>query len=404
MDSKVSRKTLRIAVVYIAEAYQCYHGAAAALKLGSISGVDVTSFYVDPDTPRHIERIRRAYDAPWMDMQPLHRRPLTRLLQGMKMFGKFKHLTLRDNRAVLDGFDAILAVENTLAMARCEGITKPRLIYTPHGFGDRAYAFVPRIAGFDFVLIAGEKTEAQMLERGLIRPEHYKLTGSIKLETAERLAGAEAALFQEDRPIVLYNPHFERGLNSWHQFLEPMLEQFSSDQKFNLIVAPHVKMFRRGTLRSRKRLEARSTKNVLIDCGSDRSIDSTYISCASVYVGDVSSQVYEFLATPRPCVFLNAHGLNWREDPHYIHWNLGDVIEDPSMLHDAIAGAPGRHHLYRERQVRLAAAALGTEINGASDRAAEAIVRFLRGDLAKATSMMASAARSDDGVQLRSKV
>lgn len=380
---------LRIGVVYIAEAYQCYHLAAAALKLDEISGVEVTSFYFDPDTPRHVERIHRAFGAKPMRIEPLHRRAITRLLQKLKVLGKFKHLTLRDNRAVLDKFDAILAVENTVAMARDEGIHNPRLIYSPHGFGDRAYAFVQRIATFDFVLVAGPKTAQQMLERGLIRAGRYASTGSIKLETAERLMNAHGPLFANHRPVVLYNPHFEAGLNSWNRFLEEMLEQFSARKDYNLIVAPHVKMLRNASRRARARLEERSTDSILIDSGSDRSVDSTYIDCASLYVGDVSSQVYEFLAKPRPCVFLNAHGVNWKDNPHYIHWTLGDVIDDPTNLYDAVTRASDRHHVYRDRQVKLAAAALGTNARGASDRAAAAILAFLLEEAEKATSMIA---------------
>jgi len=324
-----------------------------------------------------------------MRLEPLHRSALTRLRQEVKVLGKFKHLTLRDNRSVLNSFDAILAVENTVAMARDEGIEKPLLIYTPHGFGDRDYAFVPRIATFDFVLVAGEKTERQMLERGLIRSGNYALTGSIKLETAELLMNAEGPLFANDQPVILYNPHFEAGLSSWSRFLGPMLQQFSRQRGLNLVVAPHVKMFCNASRRKRERIETRSTETILIDTGSDRSIDSTYLALASVYVGDVSSQVYEFLANPRPCVFLNAHAVNWRTDPHYIHWHLGDVVEDPAELVHAIAAAPERHHLYRERQMKLAAAALGTNARGASDRAAEAILGCLCVNPAKATSMIA---------------
>lgn len=324
-----------------------------------------------------------------MRMVPLRRRARTRFLQGAGVLGKFKHLTLRDNRHVLDGFDAILAVENTLAMGRSEGIVTPRLIYTPHGFGDRAYAFVPRIATFDFVLLAGSKTEAQMLERGLIRPGGYALTGSIKLETAERLSRSEPPLFPEDRPTVLYNPHFEANLNSWSRFLAPMLDDFWEQEQFNLIVAPHVKMFRRRRALERRRLEARSTGRILVDCGSDRSVDSTYLATSAIYVGDVSSQVYEFLARPRPCVFLNAHGVAWRNNPNYLHWTLGDVVDDPAELMPTIQAAPGRHHLYRDSQARLAQAALGKDWRGASDRAADAVLAFLGSDLAAATSRIA---------------
>lgn len=369
---------LTIAVVYIAEAYQCYHGAAAALRLAAEPSVEVTSFYFDPDTPRHVERIHRAFGAPPMAMRPLRRSARTRFLQNLKFLGSFKHLTLRDNRDVLNGFDAIFTVENTVAMARNEGIDRPRLIFTPHGFGSRAYAFVPRIAVFDFVLLAGRRSEQRMLDMGLVRPRDCALTGSIKLETADKLALSDAPAFADQRPIVLYNPHFQHDLNSWDRFLEPMLRQFAAQDGFNLIVAPHVKMFRKASQRRRRRLEARSTASILIDTGSDRSLDTSYLSAASIYVGDVSSQLFEFIATPRPCVFLNAHGVDWRNDPNYAQWHLGDVVDDPADLMAAIAAAPQRHALYRDRQEELAEAALGDGAGSPSQRAADAVLRFLR--------------------------
>ena len=38
-----------------------------------------------------------------------------------------------------------------------------------------------------------------------------------------------------------------------------------------------------------------------------------YTQRADIYLGDVSSQVYEFLLNPRPCVFLNPRRFDWRE-------------------------------------------------------------------------------------------
>ena len=395
---------LRVAVVYIAEAYQCYHGAAAALRLADVNGVEVTSFYFDPDTPRHVDRIHHAFGAPPMEMRPLNRSALTRLLQNMRVLGSFKHLTLRDNRPLLDQFDAIFCVENTLAMARDEGIQKPKLIYTPHGFGDRAFAFVGRIAKFDFVLLAGRKSEKRMLEMKLIRNGDYALTGSIKLETARKLALPKPDAFAKHRPVVLYNPHFEANLNSWGRFLEPMLKGFDLQERFNLIVAPHVKMFRRSSRRTRRKLEARSTGSILIDTGSDRSLDSSHLSAASIYVGDVSSQVYEFLADPRPCVFLNAQGIDWRGDPNYAHWHLGNVVDDPEELMPTISAAHERHPIYREAQDKFAEATLGERGGSASERAADAIFAFLRRGRMPATRAMASAARTDDGTSVKSNV
>ena len=367
---------MNIAFVYIAEAYQCYHGAGIAIELAKRPGVSITSFYADPQTPRHLARIHAAYGAPSPTVAPLRESAATRLLRGARYLGAFKERMLRDNRDVLDRFDAIVSVENTVAAARDVGIMNPRLIYSPHGFGDRAFAFVPRIATFDFVLVAGHKTEAQMLARGLIRPGAYALTGSVKLETAARLAQSEAALFAAPRPTVLYNPHFDAKLSSWPRFIGPMLDEFAAAPDLNLIAAPHVKLFRRSGA-TRQRWRRKSSASILVDPGSDRSIDGSYLSASDLYVGDASSQIYEFLARPRPCLFLNAHGVEWRDNPNYVHWHLGDVIDRPEQLMGAIRAAPGRHQHYLARQQEAARATFDDDPERASVRNASAIFDFL---------------------------
>ncbi|MFD2577845.1 hypothetical protein ACFSTD_02780 [Novosphingobium colocasiae] len=52
---------MKIAFLFIAEAYQTYHGASVAMELAQRSGWDVTAYYHDPATPAEIERIRQAF-------------------------------------------------------------------------------------------------------------------------------------------------------------------------------------------------------------------------------------------------------------------------------------------------------------------------------------------------------
>ena len=86
-----------------------------------------------------------------------------------------------------------------------------------------------------------------MLEAGLIRPGDYALTGPIKLETADKLTLSEAPLFASNRPIVLYNPHFDGRAQFLAQVRAARCCAGSVPQDaFNLIVAPHVKMFRKA--------------------------------------------------------------------------------------------------------------------------------------------------------------
>lgn len=370
---------MRIAFLYIAEAYQCYHAAAIPIELAARPGVAVVTYYNDPLSPHHLERVRLAYGAPPMEYRRLRRGRLTRILQDIRRLGLMKGRVMRENAAELDGFDAIYAVENTVGDARSYGIRKAALIFSPHGVGDRAVGFLPRIANFDFVLLSGPKLAERMLAQGLIRADGYATPGYVKLETSERLRQARGALFDSARPTLLYNPHKARGLGSWRRCIEPMLAQLSGSDEFNLIVAPHVKLFNRRSRRVRDRWEARSTGNVLIDSGSDQSLDMSYTAAADIYVGDVSSQVYEFLARPRPCVFLNPRRIAWRDDPNFLHWHLGDVIEDMADFLPAVRAAPSRHAFYREKQEALAAASLGDRSPGAAKRAADSILAFMAG-------------------------
>jgi hypothetical protein len=368
---------LRIAFLYIAEAYQCYHAAAIALELARRPGVEVINLFNDNETPHHLERIRQAHGADALPEAPLRKSWLTRNLQKLKRLGMWKRMVMFDNRKQLNQFDAILAVENSVAALRPLGVDQPMMAYVPHGSGDRSRGFIKRIAAFDLVMPAGEKTARRMLDEGLITPETYALPGYVKLETAGYIARATARPFANNRPIVLYNPHKAPELESWTRFIEPMLAAFAAQEEFNLIVAPHVKYFYRRTPEVRAAWEARGNDRIKIDLGSDRSVDTSYSEMADIYIGDVSSQIYEFLVRPRPCIFLNAHDIDWRDDPSFRHWHLGDVVSDPAALMDAVRNAIPRHGLYAERQERLAQETLGDRSPGAAKRAADAMMEKL---------------------------
>src|SRR3546814_16116783 len=75
-----------------------------------------------------------------------------------------------------------------------------------------------------------------------------------------------------------------------------------------LVVAPHVRLFAEASDAERAAVAKLAVPGkVMIDLASDRLFDMSYTSGADIYLGDVSSQVYEFLATPRPCLFSNPH-------------------------------------------------------------------------------------------------
>jgi CDP-glycerol glycerophosphotransferase (TagB/SpsB family) len=239
----------------------------------------------------------------------------------------------------------------------------------------------PRDRHFDFVLVAGEKSEQRLLDAKTIRPGRYAVNGYVKLDLMRRLQATREPLFANDRPTILYAPHFKRELSSWDRFGRDIIDWFAAQDRYNLVVAPHVRLFAEASDAERAEIEQLAVPDkILIDLASDRLFDMSYTSGADIYLGDVSSQVYEFLGTPRPCLFLNAHGVGWRGDPDYLFWTLGDVVDDLTQLPDAIDRAPARHPLFAEAQCERLAESIGGDPAGAAQRGAEAILRFLAKD------------------------
>ena len=193
-----------------------------------------------------------------------------------------------------------------------------------------------------------------------------------------RLQAAREPLFEGDRPTVLYSPHFKRELSSWDRFGRDIIAWFAGQDRYNLVVAPHVRLFAEASDAERAAVAKLAVPGkILIDLASDRLFDMSYTSGADIYLGDVSSQVYEFLATPRPCIFLNAYRVDWQGDPDYLFWTLGDVIDDLAELPRALDQAPVRHPLYADAQRERLAESIGGDPAGAARRGAEAILGFL---------------------------
>lgn len=292
-----------------------------------------------------------------------------------------KLLTLLNIRERLDSYDALVLPERTSSIIRKLGVTRPALIHCDHGAGDRAAGFDPRIARFDFALVAGEKQRRRMLAEGLIRPGAHATVGYPKFEAADRVRDQDWTPFAERRPIILYNPHFSRTLGSWDKAGVELVARIAQSGRYNLIVAPHVRLCdnaRRRAAVGHALAPFRDLPNVHVDLGSDRCIDMTYTMMADIYLGDVSSQIYEFLRTPRPCLFFNAHGRAWRDDPDFAHWRYGPVIADAARITEAIDDARAQHGDFVDTQRQGFSDTFDLKENRShSLRAAEAIAVFM---------------------------
>lgn len=316
--------------------------------------------------------------------------PLCRAVNGLVKFAApYKRWAmLKSNLDVFKRFDALVVPDKTsLLLKQRLGLTDLKLIHTRHGAGDRAIGFNAASGDFDFVLLSGRKYLDRLLARGLLKPGQYAIVGYPKFDTVQRRPADRRRLFANDRPTVLYNPHFDPRLSSWYGMSRDILEFFYRRDDYNLIVAPHVMLFERRIhisledhgARFRRGIPGRYREcpHIRIDTGSAASCDMTYTLAADIYLGDVSSQVYEFLIEPRPCIFLKPRAAQSNGSSHDLHRRLGPVIDDVSSLDDCLARARESHRLFRPSQEKLFRYTFDLQAERSSVRAADAIATYL---------------------------
>ncbi|RMF10435.1 MAG: hypothetical protein D6763_05770 [Alphaproteobacteria bacterium] len=288
------------------------------------------------------------------------------------------------HRRQLTSYDALVVPERTtLILRHLTGRRTPRMIYTRHGSGDRSIGFKKSAGKFDLVLFSGPKTRDRFLKAGYLRPEQTAIVGYPKFDTVD--PDRPRRLFDNDRPTVVYCPNPDPALSSFYRFGLDILEHFYQSDKYNLVFAPHVMLFKKKlhislesfTMRWRPGIPKKyyDCPHILIDTGSPALMDMTYMLAADMYLGDVSSQVYEFMLRPRPCVFLNAHGADWQGNPNYQFWTMGPVVSDLSMLDRALEEA--KDPAYDRQRKVLFAQTFDMTDEPSSTRAAAAIAEFL---------------------------
>ncbi len=296
-----------------------------------------------------------------------------------------KEMILIKNLAFFRSLDALVAPErHCMQLRERYGLKNLILIHTRHGAGDRAGGFDDRSGAFDLTLLPGQKYVDRLTDLKVLKKDRYAVPGWPKFEVVRGLQtrpdSQRQRFFDNDNPVIVYAPHFSGALSSWQKMGTKVLDFFADNPQYNLIFAPHVVLFRRS-MRHRAQLPNKyfSLPNLYLDKGSDRSADMTYLLAADIYMGDVSSQVYEFLLEPRPCIFLNSGGIEWEGDPSYLYWTLGQVVSDiETELKPALESAQDRQPLYRPKQEEAFAYTFHSEGGStAAERGARAIYEFI---------------------------
>ncbi|HEX7944716.1 MAG TPA: hypothetical protein VF495_08630 [Phenylobacterium sp.] len=373
------------------QVHQVAHSLPIALALAR-SGVDaeIVAATTSPRQSAEVIRLGEGLVGPQIRLVELSlRRRRSRLAQATleHVAPATKLLVYGDNLDFFRSLDVLVVTEKTsLILKTRHGLKDLRIVHTRHGAGDRAVGFDKASAGFDHVFVSGPKIRERLVQEAGVDPETISVVGYPKFDAD--LGGARPhALVDDGRPVVLYNPHVSPHLSSWYAAGRQVLDWFAARDDYHLIFAPHVMLFERPYAISIDRLgverpgriEERYLRapNIHIDLGSRVSTTMAYTNRADIYLGDASSQVYEFLVRPRPCVFLNPKRLAWRGDANFAHWRAGQVIESAAELDAALARATVDHATtYRSVQQAMFDHSFDLTDEPSSQRAARALARF----------------------------
>jgi len=367
--------------------HQIAHSLPTALALAE-SGIDAEIIVATTNAllTQEVQRLIPRAAAPNLKLVQLSvTNKLTRALSDTLdwIIPARKILVYRDNLDFFRSLDVLVVAEKTsLVLKSRYGLDRLKIVHTRHGAGDRAIGFDRASASFDHVLVSGPKIAERLIEDAGVSPDRISIVGYPKFDLHED--ETPPVLFGNGKPTVLYNPHPSPHLSSWYDCGREVLDWFADQDDYNLIFAPHIMLFQRKFVASVDkwrfampgRIDNRYLRapNIHVDLGSRASTTMAYTTMADIYIGDVSSQVYEFIRYPRPCVFINAFGVEFERDPNYAHWTAGPVIEDVAHLDAALHTAITRHEsYYRPIQEKLFAERFSLTDEPSSRRAARAI-------------------------------
>ena len=253
-------------------------------------------------------------------------------------------------------------------------------VYTSHGPFSEPHDTDLILNKYDMLLIKCTAQLKSSIKYGLCKSNHCPIIGYPKLDL---MPSKKNNLFNNNKPIVLYNPHWVPERSSLNTYGKQILDFFANQTQYNLIFSPHPFTSKRHLNKIIKG-KHRKCKNILIDLGGEKSIDMTYNKAADIYLGDFSSQVCEFLYIPRPCIFIHPQikhkQIKSSETNINRYWHLGentDKVDDlPQIIKSLLKENPyqKKQELFFKNRFDL------TNIPSAK-RAAKAINSFLKNKL-----------------------
>ena len=328
----------KIGFLYFEEIHHIHHFigiASELLKLGN-HDIDILTFKSDHDYLFKLIGILNSENINVIQLnKPLSRQIIDAITGRKKPSPVYLY---RKHKQRLLKYDALVYTEKNhkyVYKYRKDKET-PKLIIVNHGPAGRGYSFQPAVKLFDLALLHGKFYVSRLKTENLLIDNHVMI-GYSKFDVVKK-ENQNKSFFNDKKPIVLYNPHFNKINSSWYNYGKQILDYFYNSKDYNLIFAPHIYLFNRKGFLNPDIIDKKyfQKDNIHIDLGSLNSSNMSYTLNSDIYLGDVSSQVFEFHVKPRSCIFINTNKVEWKNDINYRFWKTGDVIDSIEKLDNTL--------------------------------------------------------------------
>ncbi len=346
-----SKIPIRFGFLFLSHKAHIHHSAPVAFELSTYQNFSVYIYVTTQENLEIVNKISKLYpnhNCTIKQLKPSAFYSITRKFKS-KIYPGINHIINRHYKEI-STFDGLLSPHYNLRQIHEKAKGSIKYFMQLHGAGDFKYGYSPKMKMFDYLLVPGKEIKSRLIEEKICKTEKIRVVGYPKFDIVENKKISKRNFFNNNNVTIQYCPHYG-DTTSWEQWGYYILDFFTKHKEYNLIFSPHIKLF--GMKVTQKLLEYNSFENILIDTKSDYLIDMTYTKIADIYLGDVSSQVYEFIYKPRPCIFLNPDHIHWKNDNMFNMWKLGDVITDFSALKDTIENCIQRHNLYIDAQKNI---------------------------------------------------
>ncbi len=332
----------KVGFIYINKSYCVYHSLGIAIEMAKNKDIEVVILSTKANEsivksliPNSVlDRIEIKILRPYWYFTIPHYFEIKLQLRPTLFFKYTKYLS---------SFDAFVCTiyEDLYLKKVLPKSVRPKFIFTNHGIPNRSYSFDNRALDFDLLCLLGKREEKLRQSLNHLRPDNYKVTGFLKYDLIKNKTSKK--YFNNDKPVIFYNPHWESRFSSFQKYGFEILDYFANQSKYNLIFAPHTLLLERNWNIWWKIRKYKKYDHIHMDYGSESSNNMDYTKLADLYLGDISSQAFEFIYfKQRPCLFIDANQIKGsKEEP--ISWKSGKVLSTIEHLEESISQAFSDH-------------------------------------------------------------